>query len=63
MHACVQLPQGAVVQWVKGDDAARERPGEWSTAGEVIMRVCSPRLLLTITHSGAERAEALGPVA
>ncbi|KAI4803651.1 hypothetical protein KUCAC02_025314, partial [Chaenocephalus aceratus] len=45
---------GAVVQWVKGDDAARERPGEWSTAGEVIMRAQSYFKRLTRDMKKAE---------
>lgn len=43
---CASALRGAVVQWVKGDDAATGRSGEWSTAVEAIMRLYSPRLVL-----------------
>lgn len=60
--ACVHLPQGITVQWVKGDDAAIWRFRELSTAVEAVMRLCSPRLLVTYYHTRADRVEASGLV-
>lgn len=51
--------RGDTVQWVKGDDAAVGRSGEWSAAMGVIMRLgilqgdCSH-----VIHTGVKRAEA-----
>ena len=48
---CVHLPQGTAVQWVKGNDAAIWRSMELSTAKEAVMRLCSPRLVVTYYHT------------
>ena len=61
--ACVRPPQGITVQWVKGDDAAVWRFRELSTDMEAVMRLCSPRLLVSYYHSRVDRAGASGPVA